>query len=50
LVHLAPFVESEAEFAAPRTHYEEDKILEIVLLCGFYLTVLYPANGLALPL
>ena len=41
---------SEAEFAALRTHYDEDKILEIILLCGFYRTVSYLANGLALPL
>jgi hypothetical protein len=42
--------ESEAEFAAPRTHSDEDKILEIILLCGLYRAVSYLANGLALPL
>ncbi len=41
---------SEAEFAALRVHYDEDKILEIILLCGCYRTVSYLANGLALPL
>ncbi|MDO9062704.1 MAG: carboxymuconolactone decarboxylase family protein, partial [Bradyrhizobium sp.] len=30
--------------------YDEAKILEIMLLCGFYRTVSYLANGLALPL
>lgn len=41
---------SEAEFAALKTHYDEAKILEIIQLCGFYRTVSYLANGLALPL
>jgi alkylhydroperoxidase family enzyme len=41
---------SDAEFGALKTHYNEDKILEIILLCGFYRTVSYLANGLALPL
>jgi alkylhydroperoxidase family enzyme len=41
---------SEAEFAALKAHYDEAKILEIMLLCGFYRTVSYIANGLALPL
>ena len=40
---------SDAEFAALRAHYDDDKILEIILLCGFYRTVSYLANGLALP-
>ena len=40
----------EAEFAALAAHYDEAKILEIMLLCGFYRTVSYLANGLALPL
>jgi hypothetical protein len=31
-------------------HYDEAKILEIMLLCGFYRTVSYLANGLDLPL
>jgi alkylhydroperoxidase family enzyme len=42
---------SEAEFAAAQgTHYDEDKVLEVILLCGFYRTVSHLANGLALPL
>ena len=41
---------SEAEFAALKVHYDEAKILEIIMLCGFYRTVSYLANSLALPL
>jgi alkylhydroperoxidase family enzyme len=41
---------SEAEFTALKAHYDADKIVEIILLCGFYRTVAYLANGLALPL
>ncbi|GKQ51963.1 carboxymuconolactone decarboxylase family protein [Bradyrhizobium sp. Ce-3] len=41
---------SEEEFAALSSHYDEDQILEIILLCGFYRTVSYLANALALPL
>ncbi len=41
---------TDAEFAALKAHYDEDEILEIILLCGFYRTVSYLANGLALPL
>ena len=41
---------SEAEFKALSAHYDEAKIFEIMLLCGFYRTVSYIANGLALPL
>ena len=41
---------SDAEFAALSAHYDDDKILEIILLCGFYRTVSYLANGLDLPL
>ena len=40
----------DAEFAALSAHYEEAQILETMLLCGFYRTVSYLANGLALPL
>lgn len=40
----------EAEFAALSAHYDEDQVLEIILLCGFYRTVSYLANALALPL
>ena len=38
------------EFKILSAHYDDDKILEIILLCGFYRTVSYLANGLALPL
>jgi len=41
---------SDAEFAGLSAHYDADKILEIILLCGFYRTVSYLANSLALPL
>jgi alkylhydroperoxidase family enzyme len=41
---------SDAEFAALKAHYDDAKILEVMLLCGFYRTVSYLANGLALPL
>jgi alkylhydroperoxidase family enzyme len=41
---------SDAEFADLSAHYDEAQIFEIMLLCGFYRTVSYLANGLALPL
>ena len=41
---------SEDEFDALSAHYEDAKIFEIILLCGFYRTVSYLANGLDLPL
>ena len=41
---------SETEYSALSAHYDEAKIFEIILLCGFYRTVSYLANGLALPL
>ena len=41
---------SEAEFAALKAHYDEAQILEIIQLCGFYRTVSYLCNALALPL
>ena len=41
---------SDAEFKALASHYDDAKILEIMLLCGFYHTVSYLANGLDLPL
>jgi len=41
---------SDAEFAALQAHYDDAKIFDIILLCGFYRTVSYLANGLALPL
>jgi alkylhydroperoxidase family enzyme len=40
----------DAEFAALAVHFDEAKILEIILLCGFYRTVSYLAKGLKLPL
>jgi alkylhydroperoxidase family enzyme len=41
---------SEAEFKALSAHHDDGKILEVILLCGFYRTVSYLANALALPL
>jgi alkylhydroperoxidase family enzyme len=41
---------SDAEFTALSAHYDDAKIFEIILLCGFYHTVSYLANGLDLPL
>ena len=41
---------SDAEFADLSAHYDEAQMFEIILLCGFYRTVSYLANGLALPL
>jgi alkylhydroperoxidase family enzyme len=41
---------SDGEFAALAKHHDEAKILEIMLLCGFYRTVSYLANGLKMPL
>jgi alkylhydroperoxidase family enzyme len=40
----------EAEFEALSAHYDEAKVFEVMLLCGFYRTVSYLANGLDLPL
>lgn len=41
---------NDEEFMALSAHYNEAQILEIMLLCGFYRTVSYLANGLRLPL
>lgn len=41
---------SDAEFASLSEHYDDAQIFEVILLCGFYRTVSYLANGLALPL
>ena len=41
---------SDDEFTALSAHYDDAKIFEIILLCGFYRTVSYLANGLDLPL
>lgn len=40
---------SDEEFADLAEHYRPDHILEVLMLCGFYRTVAYIANGLALP-
>jgi alkylhydroperoxidase family enzyme len=41
---------SDGEFKALSAHYDDAKIFEIMMLCGFYRTVSYLANGLDLPL
>jgi alkylhydroperoxidase family enzyme len=41
---------SDAEFAALASHHDDAGIFEIILLCGFYRTVSYFANGLDLAL
>src|SRR5580692_2096233 len=41
---------SDAVFKALSAHYDDAKIFEVILLCGFYRTVSYLANGLDLPL
>jgi alkylhydroperoxidase family enzyme len=41
---------SGEEFKALSAHYDDAKIFEIILLCGFYRTVSYLANGLDLAL
>lgn len=41
---------TDDEFAALKAHYNNDRILEIIQLCGFYRTISYFANGLKLPL
>ncbi len=41
---------SDDEFKALLAHYDDAKIFEVILLCGFYRTVSYLANGLDLPL
>lgn len=41
---------SAAEFDGLAAHYDPEQILEVMLLCGFYRTVAYVANGLDLPL
>ena len=40
----------DAQFKALSAHYDDARIFEIILLCGFYRTVSYLANALALPL
>ncbi|HEY0436496.1 MAG TPA: carboxymuconolactone decarboxylase family protein [Phenylobacterium sp.] len=41
---------TDAEWARLRAHFDDAQILEAILLCGFYRTVAYLANGLDLPL
>jgi len=41
---------SDEEFSSLASHYDDAKIFEIILLCGFYRTVSYLANSLRLPL
>ena len=41
---------SDADFNALSAYYDDAKIFEVILLSGFYRTVSYLANGLALPL
>ena len=40
----------DGEFKALSAHYDDAKVFEIILLCGFYRTVSYLANGFGLPL
>lgn len=39
---------TQSEFDRLRAHYDDPQILEILMLCGFYRTVSYLANGLDL--
>lgn len=41
---------TDGEFAALKAHYDNDRILEIIQLCGAYRTIAYFCNGLKLPL
>lgn len=41
---------TDAEFGALAEHYDPDQVLEVLMLAGFYRTVAYLANALALPL
>jgi alkylhydroperoxidase family enzyme len=41
---------SETEFATLAKHFDDGKVLEIIMLCGAYRTVSYLCNGLRLPL
>ena len=40
---------SDAEWAALRARFSEAQVLEALMVCGFYRTVAYLANGLDLP-
>jgi alkylhydroperoxidase family enzyme len=48
-LHLSATL-NDAAFKALAAHYDDAKIFEVFLLCGFYRTVSYLANGLDLPL
>jgi alkylhydroperoxidase family enzyme len=48
-LHLSATL-SDAGFKALSAHYDTAQIFEVILLCGFYRTVAYFANGLDLPL
>jgi alkylhydroperoxidase family enzyme len=48
-LHLRATLDDD-EFAKLASHHDEAQIFEIILLCGFYRTVSYLANGLRLPL
>ena len=48
-LHLRATLDDD-EFKALAAHYDDAKIFEIILLCGFYRTVSYLANALDLPL
>lgn len=41
---------TDEEFAALKAHYDNDRILEIIQLCGAYRTISYFCNALKLPL
>jgi alkylhydroperoxidase family enzyme len=41
---------SEAEWTDLRAHFDEAQVMEVLFLCGFYRTVAYVTNALALPL
>lgn len=41
---------TDAEFGELTAHYDNDKILEIIQLCGAYRTISYFCNALKLPL
>lgn len=41
---------SDEEFSSIKKHFDDNQILEVLMLAGFYRTVAYVANGLDLPL
>ncbi|MCY1380227.1 hypothetical protein D9M69_680290 [compost metagenome] len=41
---------TQAEFDSARRFFDDNQILEVLMLAGFYRTVSYIANGLDLPL